>query len=103
MKKQINISKTDSCTYSMEEVSKIVGFKNRSMLFRFLRRYSIIKQNKPASEFLITGYFTVLDYGIRSKEGKVFKYTPVIRVTGKGIHFINDLKNTITKDFYVQS
>ncbi|AXE17959.1 hypothetical protein DR864_09535 [Runella rosea] len=87
-------------SYSMKETAELLGFKNRAMMFSFLRRYNIINGSLPAREFLIMEYFDVQNYKIRNRKGECFKAVPLIRVTQAGVKFIEDLHHLLTKDQY---
>lgn len=87
----------------MEEVAIRLRFKNRNSLFKFLRRYNIIVGSYPAREFIIMDYFGTIDYPIKNKKGETFKKVPVIRVTQKGMKFIEKLHNLLTADLYVSA
>ena len=85
----------------MKEVAEMLHFNSRNKLFEFLRRYNILIGSVPAREFQIMGYFDVIQYHIRNKEGKPFKTVPLIRVTESGVKFIKELHKLLTKDLYV--
>lgn len=101
MKKIIKISDLEKTSYSMAEVADLLGFKNNRKLYQFLRRYNIVQGSEPVREFLIVGYFEQHFKEIKNKEEKTFKLAPLIRVTPKGVLFINELYQLLTKDFYV--
>lgn len=84
----------------MTEVAELLGFKNNRKLYNFLRQYNIVQGREPAREFLIVGYFEQHSKEIKNKEGRTFKLAPFIRVTPKGIVFINELHHLLTKEFY---
>lgn len=103
MKKVIKLNDLEKSSYSMAEVAELLGFKNNRKLYNFLRQYNIVQGREPAREFMIVDYFESHVKEIKNKEGRTYKLTPFIRVTAKGIVFINELHNLLTKDFYVSS
>lgn len=101
MKNVIKLNDLEKSSYSMAEAAELLGFKNRLTLYHFLRQYNIVQGREPAREFMIVDYFESHVKEIKNKEGRTFKLTPFIRVTPKGIVFINELHHLLTKSFYV--
>jgi len=103
MAKVIKLSDLEKSSYSMAEVAELLGFKNNRTLYCFLRQYNIVKGIQPAREFLIVDYFECCQKEVRNKEGRTFKLVPFTRVTRKGVLFISELHQLLTKDFYVSA
>lgn len=103
MKNIIKLNNLTKSSYSMSEVAEILGFKNHRKLYQFVRQYNIVQGSEPAREFLIVGYFEQHFKEIKNKNGKTFKRAQFIRVTPKGVVFINELHQLLTKNFYVSS
>lgn len=101
MKNIIKLSTLTKSSYSMAEVAELLGFKNNRKLYHFLRQYNIVQGREPAREFIIVDYFESHVKEVKDKEGRTFKRDSYVRVTPKGIVFINELYHLLTKDIYV--
>ncbi|TKT94163.1 phage antirepressor KilAC domain-containing protein [Dyadobacter frigoris] len=83
-----------SFLFSIEDVAKKTGnplIATRPKMFAFLRQYGIIKDLLPQPEFVCKGYFTV-EFRHISKANKT---VPVIRVSKKGMTFIQKFAKLI--------
>jgi hypothetical protein len=85
-------NKTPSFVYSVKDAAQTINHpltNTQPKMFNFLRRYGILDDMMPKPELIVQGYFT-MEFRL-VKNGSFMKTVPLVRISQKGITFIQRL------------
>ena len=86
------IKQKPSFVYSVKDAAQMIEHpltNTQPKMFRFLRSYGILDGMMPKPELIVQGYFT-MEFSM-VKNGSFSKTVPLVRISQKGITFIQKL------------